>query len=134
MSSAWSSTSTSHSSSYAARCCDVNHLPRLARPPSHAKHADRSIHFSPLLAEVAQLEKGEVFSRIKSSPQGLSEEEAARRWAEVGPNVVADNGHRGWPWRLWVATRNPLVILLAVLATISFATGDARAGIVMTLM
>ena len=29
---------------------------------------------------------------------------------------------------------NPLVILLAVLATISFATGDARAGIVMSLM
>ena len=32
------------------------------------------------------------------------------------------------------ATRNPLVILLSVLATISFATGDARAGTVMTLM
>ena len=30
--------------------------------------------------------------------------------------------------------RNPLVILLIVLATISFATGDARAGTVMTLM
>jgi P-type Mg2+ transporter len=32
------------------------------------------------------------------------------------------------------AAINPLVILLAVLVTISFATGDARAGIVMSLM
>ncbi len=42
--------------------------------------------------------------------------------------------HRGWLWRLLTATRNPLVILLIVLAIISFATGDARAGTVMSLM
>ena len=42
--------------------------------------------------------------------------------------------HRGWPWRLLTAARNPLVILLVVLAGISFATGDARAGTVMALM
>ena len=47
---------------------------------------------------------------------------------------MASEKHRGWPWRLLTATRNPLVILLIVLATISFATGDARAGSVMTLM
>jgi Mg2+-importing ATPase len=35
---------------------------------------------------------------------------------------------------LLTATRNPLVILLIVLAIISFATGDARAGTVMSLM
>src|SRR4029077_5815991 len=53
---------------------------------------------------------------------------------ETGPNVVADGPHHGWPWRLFTAARNPLVILLIVLATLSFATGDARAGTVMTLM
>lgn len=110
----------------------MNHLPRLA-PPT-AKPADKSIHFSPVLAEVAQLETSEVFARMKTSPEGLSEEAAANRLIEVGPNVVAANGHRGWPWRLLTATRNPLVILLIVLATISFATGDVRAGTVMGLM
>jgi Mg2+-importing ATPase len=35
---------------------------------------------------------------------------------------------------LWRAVRNPLVILLAVLAAVSFATGDARAAIMMLLM
>src|SRR6185295_132785 len=100
----------------------MNHLPRLARLPSHAKPADKAIHFSPILAEVGQLEKHEVFCRMQTSPEGLSESDAAKRWAEVGPNVVAANGDRGWPWRLLKAVRNPLVILLSVLATISFVT------------
>ncbi len=112
----------------------MNHLPKLTQPTSLGTPADKSIHFSPVLAEVAQLEKSEVFSRMKSSPEGLSEEDAASRFSEVGPNVVAASEHRGWPWRLLTAARNPLVILLTVLATISFATGDARAGSVMVLM
>lgn len=106
----------------------MNHLPRLTRPTSLATPAQKSIHFSPVLAEVAQLETSEVFSRMKTSPEGLSEEDAANRWAEVGPNVVAANDHRGWPWRLLTATRNPLVILLMVLAAISFATGMREPG------
>ena len=57
-----------------------------------------------------------MFARMKTSPEGLSEEVAANRLIEVGPNVVAANGHRGWPWRLLTATRNPLVFLLIVAA------------------
>jgi Mg2+-importing ATPase len=109
----------------------MNHLPKLAPP---AATADRSIHFSPILAEVARIEAPEVFTRMKSSPEGLSESEAAARLMQAGPNVVAGGKNRGWLWRLLNATRNPLVILLVVLATISFATGDARAGTVMALM
>src|SRR5260370_34121771 len=41
---------------------------------------------------------------------------------------------RGWLWRLFKATRHLLVMLLAVLATVSFATGDFSGGTVMTLM
>ena len=110
----------------------MNHLPRLVRPLSTASAPP--IHFSPILAEVAQLETSEVFSRLKTSLDGLSDGEAASRLAAVGPNVVAASQHHGWPWRLLSATRNPLVILLGVLATISFLTGDVRAGIVITVM
>ncbi len=109
----------------------MNHLPKLA---SSAKAADKSIHFSPVLAEMARLETGDVFSRMKSSPEGLSEAAAASLLAEVGPNVVAAGTHRGWLWRLFNAARNPLVVLLVVLAVISFSTGDVRAGTVMALM
>ena len=112
----------------------MNHLPKLIRPASPKKAKEHSIHFSPLLAEVAKLGKSEVFSRMKTTPEGLSTDEADSRWAEVGPNVVAASKHRGWPWRLLSAARNPLVILLVVLATISFATGDAASGFVMAVM
>jgi hypothetical protein len=54
-----------------------------AKPPVHA------IHFSPILAELARLEKSEVFTRMKTSPEGLSEADAQRRLAEAGPNVIA---------------------------------------------
>ncbi|MGB8168548.1 MAG: magnesium-translocating P-type ATPase [Chthoniobacteraceae bacterium] len=112
----------------------MNHLPKLTPRPSSPKAADQSIHFSPVLAEVAPLETRDVFTRMKTTPEGLGEAEAACGLAQVGPNVVATGTHRGWPWRLLTAMRNPLVILLGVLATISFATGDVRAGTVMTLM
>jgi len=110
----------------------MNHLPKLIQPPSGA--GDHSIHFAAILAEVALLETDRVFKRMKSAPEGLTEEEAIRRLTETGPNVVAAGKHRGWPWRLLTAARNPLVILLVVLASISFATGDARAGSMMSLM
>lgn len=80
------------------------------------------------------MEVPEVFSRMKTSVAGLSEAQAMERRAEVGPNVVVEGTRNGWFRRLLRAMRNPVVILLLVLATISFSTGDARAGTVMALM
>ena len=54
--------------------------------------------------------------------------------ANAGPNEVAQERRRGWFIRLLIILRNPLVILLAALSSISFATGDARAGTVMACM
>lgn len=112
----------------------MNHLPPLSRLSLRAERGDKFIHFSPILAEVARLETGEVFSRMKTSREGLNEKAAAEREAEFGLNVIAADSHHAWPWRLFTAVRNPLVILLTVLATISFVTGDTRAGSVMALM
>jgi Mg2+-importing ATPase len=112
----------------------MTHLPKPVLSPAHTQHLDKAIHFAPILEELARLETSEVFTRMKTAAAGLSEEEAVRRSAEVGPNVVVDSVHSGWPWHLLTATRNPLVILLIVLAAISFATGDVRAGSVMALM
>jgi hypothetical protein len=44
---------------------------------------------------------------------------------------VAQERRQGWPVRLLKIIRNPLVILLATLSAVSFATGDARAGTVL---
>lgn len=109
----------------------LSRLPAGATPRSTAKPA---IHFSPVLTELAKVETAGVFGRMKTIAEGLTDAEAGRRLEEVGPNVVVSEKNRGWFWRLLTAARNPLVILLVVLAGISFATGDARAGTVMALM
>ena len=87
----------------------MKHLPKFPGSVPSAKFADKPIHFAPVLAEVAQLEKNEVYSRLKTRPKGLSEETAPSRLAEVGPNVVAEGKHRDWPWRLSPAHKQRII-------------------------
>lgn len=94
----------------------------------------RTGHFAPILAEMSGLAPDAIYQRLVSRPTGLTEDEVEVRLDKYGANVVSGGGKKG-VWQLfWHAVINPLVLLLAVLATISFATGDARAGIVMSLM
>jgi Mg2+-importing ATPase len=105
--------------------------------PQHqptAKPKAASIGVSPFLTESAYLEKSEVLDKFKTSLGGLTKTEAEKRLIEHGPNAVALEKQRGWLWRLFKATRNLLVVLLAILATVSFGTGDFSGGTVMTLM
>ncbi len=104
--------------------------------PRHLRrgHGPATIRVSPRLAEVAALDAATALERLGTSPDGLSEPEAAARLEQHGPNVVADE-QRHDRLRLFMrACVNPLVILLAVLAGVSFATGDVRAAVVMTAM
>lgn len=87
-----------------------------------------------LLAEISGCAAEQALSLVETLRDGLSDEEAAQRLEIAGPNQVAKERHHGWPHRLWVAARNPLVILLTVLAIISFATEEVSAGVVMLLM
>jgi len=98
------------------------------------RHASPSIRVSPLLAELAEAEPAVALERLGSSPEGLSEEEAARRLEQHGPNVVASDERHTRLRLLLRACLNPLVLLLAVLAIVSLATGDVRAAAVMTVM
>ena len=85
-------------------------------------------------AESAAQSAAETLAALGSSPDGLTAAEAAARLEQHGPNVVAAERGHGWLQRLWVAVRNPLVVLLTVLAILSYATGDVRAATVMMLM
>src|SRR4030088_2791924 len=89
---------------------------------------------SPLLTEASSKRNEEVFQMLGARPTGLTEAEAGERIAKYGPNEVAYEKKHSWWHRLYTAARNPLVILLTVLAVLSFATGDFRAGTVMVLM
>jgi len=102
-------------------------------PPLMRKKAG-SPAASSLLAEVSRMKPDEALARLKTTIDGLIDSEAEQRLTEVGPNELAKEKKHGWLWRLMITLRNPLVILLAALAILSFATGDSRAGIVMSLM
>ncbi len=91
---------------------------------------------SDLVRDAATKDSAEVLRLLGTSPSGLTEDEATARLEQYGPNEVGAQRHEGWLQRLYVAARNPLVILLLVLATVSFVApeGDVRAGVVMLLM
>jgi len=108
-----------------------NIVTRLSTPPHKPAN---TIHVSTQIVEAARAEIKEVLNKLGTLPEGLTEAEAEARRISHGLNEVDQETHHGWPWRLLITTRNPLVILLAALATISFATGDIRAGTVMCLM
>jgi Mg2+-importing ATPase len=99
-----------------------------------AKQKNATIRVSPLLAEVARLERDDVFTKLGSSQAGLDETEVEERLQKYGANIVAAEKQHGWMSRMFSAIRNPLVILLTVLAVISFATGDFPSGTVMMAM
>ncbi|HTR41906.1 MAG TPA: magnesium-translocating P-type ATPase [Pseudomonadales bacterium] len=91
-----------------------------------------------LMHDAATCQITDLLQRLNTTPNGLSEEEAAERLEIFGPNEVGQEKQHGWFYRLWVAVRNPLVVLLAVIAAITFATAqeasDYVGGIVMVAM
>jgi len=93
---------------------------------------------SDLLRDAANGETAEVLQRLNTSPTGLSEAEAAERLEVFGPNAVAHERRHEWLRRLWIAVRNPLVILLTILAILTFATAESSSdyagGVVMLVM
>jgi len=88
--------------------------------------------------EAATREISEVLQSLGTSPNGLTEAEAAVRLEQYGPNEVAHERRHEWLHRLWIAVRNPLVILLTILAILTFATAESSSdyagGVVMLVM
>ncbi len=89
---------------------------------------------APLLVEAAHKNADDVYALLKTAATGLTQTEAEERLAQYGPNEVAQGKQHGWLWRLGTASRNPLVILLTILAVLSFSTGDVPSGVVMMVM
>jgi P-type Mg2+ transporter len=87
-----------------------------------------------LVRDAAIKDTAETLQRLGTSLEGLSEEEAAERLEVFGANEVAQERKHEWLHRIWVAVRNPLVILLTILATLSYLTDDFAGGTVMLVM
>jgi Mg2+-importing ATPase len=99
-----------------------------------SKKANSAIRVSPLLIESSRTASNDIFQKYQTSVNGLSQEEAEKRLEQYGPNEVGQEVQHGWLWRFLSTLRNPLVILLSILAAVSFVTGDLRAGTVICIM
>ena len=97
-------------------------------------HEQQSMRVSQAVLESARLDVAAAYAHLGTRAEGLTPEEADARLREHGQNVLAKDQRPSLFLLFWRAVRNPLVILLAVLATVSFVTGDARAAIMMLLM
>ncbi len=107
-------------------------IPRhVVRPHRHGKDA---IRVAAILVETAALDEAGVYARLETRAAGLTAREVEARLAVHGPNVLAKDKRVSLAMLLWHAVLNPLVILLAVLSTISFVARDARAGTMMVSM
>ncbi len=107
-------------------------LPKKVLAKSH--HAPEKLRISGSALAASRLPAGEVQALLKTTSEGLTESEASRRLIEGGPNILARDQSVRFVTRVGRALRDPLVILLGVLAGVSYATADARAGSVMLLM
>jgi len=67
---------------------------------------------------------------VGSSSNGLSSEQAAKVLGDVGPNTVAAGGRQSALRDLLHRCRNPLVIQLLIIATVSYLMADLRSAVV----
>ena len=87
-----------------------------------------------MLEAWARLPADELLRQFGTSPDGLTEAEAAARLLRTGPNLVAREARQTIPQELAGRAKNPLNALLLSLAAVSWFTGDARAAIVICVM
>ena len=98
------------------------------------QHERERVQISSIVAESATSDVTSLYQRLKTGPEGLADEDAEARLVEHGPNMLGKDQRMGILALFAHAVLNPLVLLLIVLASVSFVTGDVRAGTMMSLM
>ncbi len=112
----------------------MNRLPYIFRLRQVVQASGAKIRVSERLIDSARLSPEDAYRLLESGPDGLTAEEVEDRRRRYGPNEVAREKKRSLFARLWDNVKNPLVILLIVLAAVSFLTGDMRATVVIGMM
>lgn len=94
----------------------------------------RKINKDQELKKLAILSDRDLFLNLRTSLQGLSEEDAQSRLEEYGPNEVSAQKPTPGILLFLQAFNDPFVYVLALLAIVSLLTNDIEASIVMTIM
>jgi Mg2+-importing ATPase len=98
-------------------------------------HATRAAAPAADAGEWWSLPAVEVARHLDTGPNGLASEEAGRRLARHGPNVIGEHAALSRLEVLWNQLRSPLLLLLLFAAAVSFATGEwADAVIVLVIV
>lgn len=84
--------------------------------------------------EVIVMELRKIINKFDTALQGLSQKEAESRLEKYGFNEIGSEKKKSVFQRFFENIKNPLVILLSILALISYFTGDTRAALVMCAM
>ncbi len=86
------------------------------------------------LIEMARLPIDTVLEKLGSSTDGLLDREAAERLEQHGQNTVSHEAVKSIPHQLLDRFKNPLNILLLVLAAVSFSMGDKESSAIISVM
>lgn len=86
-----------------------------------------------LFAQIAALKSSEVFGAMQGHAQGLIPSQISDLRERYGSNEVVQDKTR-WQSQLFRAMVNPFIILLSILAVVSYFTDDVQGAIVMTVM
>ena len=75
-----------------------------------------------------------MFEALATAPEGLTEPEVRERLETFGRNTVAHERAMAWPRMLLNNFRNPFILVLFVLGSVSYATGDLKGTAVVSVM
>ena len=87
--------------------------------PANGQNGNESVHAA-LLKQVSALDKPGYLELLESRELGLNESESEERLVKFGLNEVVHEKAPAWYVQLLVAFANPFIIVLLILATISF--------------
>ncbi|MDD5405867.1 MAG: magnesium-translocating P-type ATPase [Sulfurovaceae bacterium] len=106
--------------------------------PKHLKASKQNIIYAQSgtnkLKKLAECSKDELFVILKSSEKGLDKNDAKRRLQTFGKNIISENKKTNPFVVLYENIKNPLMLMLIVLASVSFYMNDARTAIVVLSM
>ncbi len=106
----------------------------LSRSADKAESTGLKPQTSKTLEEVSRLTERALFLKMKSSRHGLKRSEIIKKTIKYGRNDVAQKKKSPWFFRLLKEFKDPLTILLLLLAFISFITRDYRATFIILIM
>jgi len=96
--------------------------------------AASAAHAAALLFEFASLPPEAALGKLNSSVEGLLSRDAVERLTSYGPNTVAHEAKKSALRRLGELFATPLSMLLLVLATVSYLTGETKGAVVIAIM